>query len=109
MAQLGFGLNINETAAKTGYDQYSVRLGETLGAIAADNWNFNPASSIYTYWEMETARNEALKQEENRVSRDELNKEYADLGLFFKEDEFQSVVDIMVQEKKEERQRQSII
>ena len=40
MAQLGFGLNINETAAKTGYDQYSVRLGETLGAVAADNWNF---------------------------------------------------------------------
>jgi hypothetical protein len=29
--------------------------------------------------------------------------------LFFKEDEFQSVVDIMVEEKKEERQRQSII
>lgn len=109
MAQLGFGLNINETAAKTGYDQYSVRLGETLGAVAADNWNFNPASSIYTYWEMETARNEALKQEENRVSRDELNKEYADLGLFFKQDEFQSVVDIMVEEKKAERQRQSII
>ena len=49
MAQLGFGLNINETAAKTGYDQYSVRLGETLGAVAADNWNFNPLSSIGTY------------------------------------------------------------
>ena len=28
MAQLGFGLNINETA-KLGYDQYSTRLGET--------------------------------------------------------------------------------
>jgi len=109
MAQLGFGLNINETAAKTGYDQYSVRLGETLGAVAADNWNFNPLSSIGTFYDMESARNEALKQEENRVSRDELNKEYADLGLFFKKDEFQSVVDIMVQEKKEERQRQSII
>ena len=45
MAQLGFGLNINETASKFGYDQYSTRLGETLGAIAADNWNFNPLSS----------------------------------------------------------------
>ena len=109
MAQLGFGLNINETAAKTGYDQYSVRLGETLGAVAADNWNFNPLSSIGTFYDMESARNEALKQEENRVSRDELNKEYADLGLFFKQDEFQSVVDIMVEEKKAERQRQSII
>nr|BAR28941.1 putative internal virion protein [uncultured Mediterranean phage uvMED]BAR28945.1 putative internal virion protein [uncultured Mediterranean phage uvMED] len=109
MAQLGFGLNINETAAKTGYDQYSVRLGETLGAVAADNWNFNPLSSIGTYWDMESARSQAIEENQNRVSRDELNKEYADLGLFFKEDEFQSVVDIMVEEKKEERQRQSII
>ena len=109
MAQLGFGLNINETAAKTGYDQYSVRLGETLGAVAADNWNFNPLSSIGTYWDMESARSQALEEDQNRVSRDELNKEYADLGLFFKEDEFQSVVDIMVEEKKAERQRQSII
>ena len=109
MAQLGFGLNINETAAKTGYDQYSVRLGETLGAVAADNWNFNPLSSIGTYWDMESARSQAMEAEENRVSRDELNEEYSDLGLFFKKDEFQSVVDIMVQEKKEERQRQSII
>ena len=109
MAQLGFGLNINETAAKTGYDQYSVRLGETLGAVAADNWNFNPLSSIGTYWDIESARSQAMEAEENRVSRDELNEEYSDLGLFFKKDEFQSVVDIMVQEKKEERQRQSII
>jgi len=109
MAQLGFGLNINETAAKTGYDQYSVRLGETLGAVAADNWNFNPLSSIGTYWDMESARSQALEEDQNRVSRDELNKEYADLGLFFKQDEFQSVVDIMVEEKKEERARQSII
>ena len=109
MAQLGFGLNINETAAKTGYDQYSVRLGETLSAVAADNWNFNPLSSIGTYWDMESARSQALEEEQNRVSRDILNEEYSDLGLFFKEDEFQSVVDIMVEEKKAERQRQSII
>ena len=32
MAQLGFGLNINKTAAETGYDQYQIRLGETLSA-----------------------------------------------------------------------------
>jgi hypothetical protein len=109
MAQLGFGLNINETAAKFGYDQYNTRLGETLGAIAADNWNFNPLSSIGTYYDMQSARSQALENNQVRVSRDELNKEYSDLGLFFKEDEFQSVVDIMVEEKKEERARQSII
>jgi hypothetical protein len=109
MAQLGFGLNINETAAKFGYDQYNTRLGETLGAIAADNWNFNPLSSIGTYYDMQSARSQALENNQVRVSRNELNKEYSDLGLFFKEDEFQSVVDIMVEEKKEERARQSII
>jgi hypothetical protein len=109
MAQLGFGLNINETAAKFGYDQYSTRLGETLGAIAADNWNFNPLSSIGTYYDMQSARSQSLENNQVRISRDELNKEYSDLGLFFKEDEFQSVVDIMVEEKKDERSRQSII
>ena len=109
MAQLGFGLNINETAAKFGYDQYSTRLGETLSAIAADNWNFNPLSSIGTYYDMQSARSQALENNQVRVSRDELNKEYSDLGLFFKEDEFQSVVDIMVEEKKDERARQSVI
>ena len=109
MAQLGFGLNINETAAKFGYDQYSTRFGETLGAVATDNWNFNPLSSIGTYYDMRSARSQALEANQVRISRDELNKEYSDLGLFFKEDEFQSVVDIMVEEKKEERARQSII
>jgi hypothetical protein len=109
MAQLGFGLNINETASKFGYDQYSTRLGETLGAIAADNWNFNPLSSIGTYYDMQSARSQSLEDNQVRISRDELNKEYSDLGLFFKEDEFQSVVDIMVEEKKDERSRQSII
>ena len=109
MAQLGFGLNINETASKFGYDQYSTRLGETLGAIAADSWNFNPLSSIGTYYDMQSARSQSLENNQVRISRDELNKEYSDLGLFFKEDEFQSVVDIMVEEKKDERSRQSII
>lgn len=109
MAQLGFGLNINKTAAETGYDQYQIRLGETLSAVAEDNWTFNPLSSIQTYYDLQDARNSAKEESAVRVSRDELNKEYADIGLFFKEDEYQSVVDIMVEKKKEERERQSII
>ena len=74
MAQLGFGLNINETAAKFGYDQYSTRLGETLSAVASDNWNFNPLSSIGTYYDMQSARSQALEDNQVRISRDELNK-----------------------------------
>lgn len=109
MAQLGFGLNINKTAAETGYDQYQIRLGETLSAVAEDNWNFNPLSSIQTYYDLQQARDSAKEESAVRISRDELNKQYSDIGLFFKEDEYQSVVDIMVEKKKEERQRQSII
>jgi hypothetical protein len=37
---LGFGLNINDTAQESGYDQYKSSLFESLGAVAADNWNF---------------------------------------------------------------------
>lgn len=109
MAQLGFGLNINKTAAETGYDQYQIKLGETLSAVAEDNWNFNPLSSIQTYYDLESARSSAQEESAVRISRDQLNKEYSDIGLFFKEDEYQSVVDIMVEKKKEERARQSII
>ena len=36
---LGFGLNLNETAQESGYDQYKMNIYETLGAVAADNWN----------------------------------------------------------------------
>jgi hypothetical protein len=42
MAQLGFGLKIDETAQENGYDRYSKTLRQTLGAIAADNWEYNP-------------------------------------------------------------------
>ena len=80
-----------------------------ISAVAEDNWNFNPLSSIQTYYDLQEARSSAQEVSAERISRDELNKEYADIGLFFKEDEYQSVVDIMVEKKKEERQRQSII
>ena len=44
-----------------------------------------------------------------KINKNELNKEYAELGLYFDNDEYQSVVDIMVDQKKEERERQSIL
>ena len=49
MAQFGFGLNINKTAQETGYDQYKTNLFESLGAVAKDNWNYNPVISLMTY------------------------------------------------------------
>ena len=59
MAQFGFGLNINETAQETGYDQYQTSLFESLGAVAADNWNFNPVISLLTLKDIQTAKQES--------------------------------------------------
>ena len=111
MAQFGFGLDINETADKFGYDQYQTSLLESLGAVASDNWNFNPSYSIYTYKQLEEAKSLSIQKKETPVSREILNnnKEHKRLGLFFDNDEYQSVVDIIVNRKKDERKRQSII
>ena len=106
---LGFGLNINDTAQESGYDQYKSSLFESLGAVAADNWNFNPGSSLVLWSQKIDAQIQSTKQNLEKVNRQNLNKEYAKIGLYFDEDEYQSVVDIMVKEKKEERARQSII
>ena len=59
------------------------------------------------YFDLEKARLQEISQ--NNERGDELNKKYSELGLFFEDDEFQSVVDIMVDEKQEELDRKSII
>ena len=107
MANLGFGLNINETAQEYGHDQFGMSLFQSLKAVGAENWNFNPISSINIHWDLQSARRDADKSD--YIDRQELNTKYKDLGLFFMQDEPQSVVDVMVKEKKEERKRQSII
>ena len=106
MAQLGFGLDINTTVQESGYDQYIIGLGDVLKATAEETWARNPLSSTSTLVELQRAA-----QDENSplVSKDQLNEEYGDLGLSFEEDEYQSVVDLMVEEKQAERERQSII
>ena len=49
MAQLGFGLKIDDTAQENGYDRYEKSLRQTLGAIAADNWEYNPLEATKTH------------------------------------------------------------
>lgn len=106
MAQLGFGLDINRSVQESGYDQYIVGLGDVLKATAKETWARNPLESTQTLIELQRAA-----QDENSplVPKDQLNKEYGELGLSFEEDEYQSVVDLMVEEKQAERQRQEII
>ena len=106
---LGFGLNVNETAQESGYDQYKMNLFESLGAVAKDNWNFNPVMSLLNYSDLYDARKKSQFVNDIKVNRQELNKEYANIGLYFEEDEYQSVVDIMVREKNQELARQSVM
>jgi len=109
MAQFGFGLNTIKTAQETGYDNYKTSLFESLGAVAADNWNFNPVMSLLNIKDVQTAASES--RDAGIVPRDKklLNEEYRELGLFFERNEYQSVVDIMVEKKKKELERQSIM
>ena len=116
MAKFGFGLNVNETAQENGYDQYQTTLKESLGAVAADNWELNPAMATFKNWQMYEAKSISEEGERSprnqpilRVNRDKLNKQYSSLGLYFEQDEYQSVVDIMVNSKIEENERQSIM
>ena len=56
MAQFGFGLNVNETAQETGYDQYKTSLKESLGAVARDNWELNPFKAISKNFQLYEAK-----------------------------------------------------
>nr|BAR15361.1 putative internal virion protein D [uncultured Mediterranean phage uvMED] len=109
MAQFGFGLNINKTAQETGYDQYKTNLFESLGAVAKDNWNYNPVISLMTYGDTLEAEKESRLLNIEPVDRNVLNERYKDIGLYFEQDEYQSVVNIMVDQKEKELERQSII
>jgi hypothetical protein len=117
MAQFGFGLNTIKTAQETGYDNYKTSLFESLGAVAADNWNFNPVMSLFNIFGSDTFNIDGIvpAAKESRAAgliprdKDLLNEEYRDLGLYFERNEYQSVVDIMVDRKKKERERQSIM
>lgn len=109
MAQIGFGLNINKTAQQSGYDQFSLGLGETLKAVAEDNWKFNPISSIGTFFELQGARDFAEQENQPLLDRQQLNTKYKDLGLFFEKDQPKAVVDVIVENKQEELKRLDII
>lgn len=108
MANIGFGININENAQESGYDQYSFGLQKTLGAVAGETWDFNPLMSLVRLTELTEAKIDD-SETEPLVSKDILNEKYNPIGLEFEDDEKQSVVDILVERKKNERRRQDII
>ena len=105
MANIGFGLEVNKYAKQTGFDQFSTDLSDVLAETAKDAWKYNPVSSALRLYEL----NQSRDVDEPLISFQELNKKYKDSGIFFEQDEKQSTVDVLVERKKEERNRQSII
>jgi hypothetical protein len=65
--------------------------------------------SLLNYSDLYNSRQRSKFNKDVQVDREELNKEYAKIGLYFEQNEYQSVVDIMVREKNQERARQSIM
>ena len=82
MAQIGFGLNTFDGGKEVGYNYYETSFADTMGAVASETWARNPLSSLSTLGELRTAEQ---KTQSPLVPRDDLNKEYSNLGLFFED------------------------
>jgi hypothetical protein len=83
---------------KTGYF-------EAQGANVASSWDFNPTSSLFRLADKESAYMESNVY----LNKDELNKGYAGMGLYFEQDTREVVVDYLVKRKEIEQQRSSIM
>jgi len=83
---------------KTGYF-------EAQGANISSSWDYNPTSSLFRLVDQEKAYMESNVY----LNKDELNKQYAGLGLFFEQDTREGVVDYLVQRKQVEQERANIM
>jgi len=105
---INIGLGTFETSKEeigSAYNQTKTGFWDVAGAIFLNAWNYNPTSSLLRTKE----QIEAYQQSTNYLNRDELNKKYGSLGLNFKEDTREGVVDYIVKRKEIERDRQNTI
>ena len=87
------------------YNQTRTGFWESAGATFYNAWNYNPTSSVFRAVE----QTQAYQSSSTYLDKDELNKQYGHLGLFFKKDTREGVVDFLVERKKLEIERQNII
>lgn len=106
---LGFGLNVSDRDVNQVADLYQTTTFQTVKAAAAEAWSFNPTVSAFRYYDLQQTKLQAREENDEMISKDILNQQYQDIGLKFEEDEYQSVVDVMVEAKEAELERQSII
>ena len=104
------GLNLEQF--ETPKEQIGSALGnvkttyfEAQGANIASSWNYNPTSSLFRLADQTEAYNESNVY----LNKDELNKQYADIGLFFEEDTREGVVNYLVNRKQIEQERSSVV
>ena len=104
------GLNLEQF--ETPKEQIGSALGnvkttywEAQGANIASSWNYNPTSSLFRLADQTEAYNESNVY----LNKDELNKQYADIGLFFEEDTREGVVNYLVNRKQIEQERASVV
>jgi len=105
-------IGINLEQFETPKEQIGSALGnvkttywEAQGANIASSWDYNPTSSLFRLADQTEAYNESNVY----LNKDELNKQYADLGLFFEEDTREGVVNYLVNRKKIEQERSSVV
>lgn len=104
------GLNLEQF--ETPKEQIGSALGnvkttyfEAQGANIASSWDYNPTSSLFRLADQTEAYNESNVY----LNKDELNKQYADIGLFFEEDTREGVVNYLVNRKQIEQERSSVV
>lgn len=87
------------------YNQTRTGFWDTAGATFYNAWNYNPTSSLFRAVDQAQAYQSSHKY----LNRDDLNKQYGYLGLQFKEDTREGVVDYIVERKELELERENII
>ena len=106
MYNVGFGqFEKSKQEIQSTFGTLNTGFFEAQKANIINTWNYNPTYSLWRKGEELSAYN----QDNTLLNRDDLNKQYANLGLNFKEDTRKEVVDYLVKRKELERERASII
>ncbi len=87
------------------FDEVPTSFLEAFGANFSLLTDYNPAWGLYR----EARRKKAGEDDNEIIPVGKLNEEYADLGLFFDKDEPRGYVNLLVEKKKDELKKQSIV
>ncbi len=106
MFNVGFGtFQKTKEEVQSTFGTLNTGFFEAQKANIINTWNYNPTYSLWRKGEEFSAYN----QDNTLLNRDQLNKDYAHLGLNFKEDTRKEVVDYLVKRKELERERANTI